>query len=61
MTLGIGVMTQSLGGGLEYSLEGVRQVQVETWLQLIVAPPGLYISDCPSISEGKVRGSEVQE
>ena len=29
------------------------------WLQLIVAPPRLYVGDCPSISEGKVEGSEV--
>jgi len=62
-------MTLSLGWGSEYSLEGVGQVWVGTWLQLIVAPPQLYISDCPSISEGKFRrlevgwvgGSEVQK
>jgi len=28
-------------------------------LQLMVVPPRLYVSDCPSISEGKIRGSEV--
>jgi len=53
-------MTQSLGWGSEYSSEGIRQVQVGTWLQLIVASPQLYISDCPSISEGKVGWSEVR-
>ena len=47
------------GWGSKYSLEGVRQVLVGTWLQLIVAHPQLYISDCPSISEGKIEGSEV--
>ena len=38
------------------------------WLQLMVAPPRLYVGDCPSISGSKVgrlevgwrfRGSEV--
>ena len=29
--------------------------------ELIVVPLRLYIGDCPSISEGKVRGSEVQK
>ena len=29
------------------------------WLQLMVVPPRLYVGDCPSISEGKVGGSEV--
>ena len=45
--------------GLEYGSEGVRQLQVGTWLQLIVVPPRLYVSDCPSILESKVKGSEV--
>jgi len=34
-------------------------VQIGMWLQLIVVPPPLYVSDCPSISEGKLEGSEV--
>ena len=29
------------------------------WLQLIIVPLQLYISNCPSISEGKIGGSEV--
>jgi len=53
-------MPQSLRLGLEYNLEGVRRVWVGTWLQLMVVPPQLYVNNCPSISEGKVRGSEVQ-
>ena len=40
-------------------MEGVGQVQVGMWLQLIIAPPRLSIGDCLSVSEGKVRGSEV--
>jgi len=55
----ITVITQPLESGSEYSLEGVRQVQIGMWLQLIVVPPRLYSNDCPSISEGKVRGSVV--
>jgi len=38
---------------------GVEQVWVGTWLQLVVVPPRMYVSDCPSISEGKVKGSGV--
>ena len=45
--------------GVGVSSEGIGQVQVGTWLQLIIVPPRLYVSDCPSISEGKVEGSEV--
>ena len=53
-------MTQFIGGGgSEYSSEEGQMVWVGTWLQLIIAPPRLYIGDCPSISEGKVGGSEV--
>ena len=47
------------GWGSEYSSEGVRQVWVGMWLQLIIATPQLYISECPGISEGKVGGSEM--
>ena len=43
--------------GVGVSSEGV--VWVGMWLQLIIVPPRLYVSDCPSILESKVEGSEV--
>ena len=47
------------GWGSEDSSERGGQVQVGIWLQLIVVPPRFYVGYCPSISEGKVGGSEV--
>jgi len=40
---------------------GLDKVWVRMWLQLIIAPPQLHVGDCPSISEGKVGGSEVDQ
>jgi len=59
-------MTRSLGWGSGIVQRGSDKVWVGTWLQLIVAPPQLYVSDCPSISEVRsegwrwVRSPEVQ-
>ena len=47
--------------GFGVSSEGVGQVRVGTWLQLIVTPTRLYVGDCPSISEGEVKGLEVSQ
>ena len=46
---------------------GSDKVRVGTWLKLMVAPPQLYVGDCPSISEVRsegrrwVGGSEVRK
>jgi len=55
------------GEGRTIVWRGSDEVRVGTWLQLMVAPPRLYIGDCPSISEVRsegrrwVGGSEVQK
>jgi len=45
--------------GLKNSSEGVRQGTGRDVASTNHCAPQLYVGNCPSISEGKVRGSEV--